>query len=228
MRMRSPSTASITVLLAIARSEPPLPPQLGLARTPIWDQADEETHEAFAELAEVLGESIEDVTLPPHFAQAHAWHQTILEADLARSFEREYRQGGLSAQLVEMIERGLKVRAVDYNEALGEIAALRALLEETFDRYDALVTPATPGVAPVGLESTGSPAFCTIWTLCGLPAITLPLMEGTAGMPLGVQLVAPLGDDARLLRTARWLVRRLAAEDADPEDDGGERLEATG
>jgi len=215
-------------LLATARDEPPVPPQLGLARGPMWGEADEETREAFAELSEALGERIGDVTLPPHFGRAHEWHRTIMEADLARSFEREYRQGGLSASLVEMIERGLEVRAVDYNEALGEVATLRALLAGIFDHCDALVTPATPGVAPVGLESTGSPVFCTIWTLCGLPAITLPLMEGTGGMPLGVQLVAPLGDDARLLRTARWLVRRLAAEGAGDPGNGSERIEAIG
>jgi len=71
--------------------------------------------------------------------------------------------------------------------------------------------PATVGEAPVGLESTGSPVFCTLWTLCGMPAISLPMLEGAAGMPLGVQLVGPRGDDARLLRTARWLAG-LAAQ----------------
>jgi len=209
-------------LLAAARSEPPVTPHLGLARTPLWGQADEETREAFAELAEVLGEDLEDITLAPHFEHALEWHRIILEADLARSFEREYRQGGLSDQLVEMIERGREVRAIDYNEALGEVAMLRALLADAFERCDALITPATPGVAPQGLESTGSPAFCTIWTLCGLPAITLPLMQGEGGLPLGVQLVGPLGDDARLLRTASWLVGRLG-EELEPLDDGEQR-----
>ena len=68
--------------------------------------------------------------------------------------------------------------------------------------------------APAGLDSTGSPVFCTLWTYCGTPAITLPLMEDPNGLPLGVQLVGRRGDDARLLRTARWLANRVA-------DDGG-------
>ena len=51
--------------------------------------------------------------------------------------------------------------------------------------------------------------FCTIWTLLGLPAVTLPLLTGADGLPIGVQLVGALGDDARLLRTARWLVETL-------------------
>ncbi|MFO1349255.1 MAG: amidase family protein [Gammaproteobacteria bacterium] len=76
--------------------------------------------------------------------------------------------------------------------------------------YDAIITPATTGEAPLGLDSTGSPVLCTTWTLCGVPAITLPLLQGPNGMPLGVQLVGARGDDARLLRTARWLAAQVA------------------
>ena len=75
---------------------------------------------------------------------------------------------------------------------------------------DAILTPSAPGPAPLGLESTGDPSFCTLWTLAGMPALTLPLMNATNGMPIGVQLVGPRHGDARLLRTARWLARRVA------------------
>src|SRR5439155_25893862 len=78
-------------------------------------------------------------------------------------------------------------------------------------RYDAIVTPAAAGTAPEGLGSTGDPAFCTLWTLCGMPALSVPLMEGANGLPLGVQLVGPRHGDARLLRTARWLVTHVAS-----------------
>ena len=72
-----------------------------------------------------------------------------------------------------------------------------------------ILTPATTGVAHAGLASTGSPIFCTIWTLCGVPAVTLPLLTGEQGLPLGVQLIGRKDDDARLLRTARWLSTRV-------------------
>ena len=98
---------------------------------------------------------------------------------------------------------------MDYNNAVAGREILYSGLNEIFEWNDAIITPATIGVAPAGLESTGSPIFCTIWTLCGMPAITLPLMQGENGMPLGVQLVGPRGDDARLLRTARWLINEL-------------------
>jgi Asp-tRNA(Asn)/Glu-tRNA(Gln) amidotransferase A subunit family amidase len=45
-----------------------------------------------------------------------------------------------------------------------------------------------------------------------MPALNLPLMTGANGLPLGVQLVGRRGDDARLLRTARWLAARAATD----------------
>jgi Asp-tRNA(Asn)/Glu-tRNA(Gln) amidotransferase A subunit family amidase len=193
--------------LATAGEEPPATPRIAFVRSPVWDQAEETTREAFEELVENLGDAVEEVSLTAHFDDAVALHRSIMEADLARSFEQEYERGKdqLSSILREMIERGQKVLAVDYNEAIARAELMNRLLGEVFRKYDAIVTPATTGEAPVGLDSTGSPVFCTLWTLCGVPAITLPLMNGPAGLPLGVQLVGPRGDDARLLRTGRWL-----------------------
>jgi len=71
-------------------------------------------------------------------------------------------------------------------------------------------TPAAPGEAPRGLQTTGDASFCTLWTYLGTPAVTLPLLQSAAGMPLGVQLVGRRDGDARLLRTARWLAVTLA------------------
>ncbi len=192
--------------------EPPVPPKFAFVKSPVWDQAEEGTKEAFAELVSELGEQAHEVELPEIFNNAHEQHRIIMEADLARSFEPEYREGKekLSTVLREMIERGQEVLAMDYNNAVGSIPALYENFSKIFEWHDAIITPATIGEAPVGLESTGSPAFCTIWTLCGMPSITLPLLQGTYGMPLGVQLVGPRGDDARLLRTAKWLVNELS------------------
>ena len=191
--------------------EPPVEPKLAFVKTPVWDQADASTQEAFQELNETLGECCEEVELPSMFDHAHEQHRLIMEADLARSFAKEYKSGEdqLSPILKEMIERGQRVLATDYNDAVASSDVLYHGFSQVFEWQDAIVTPATIGEAPIGLESTGSPAFCTIWTLCGMPAITLPILQGPDGMPLGVQLVGPRGDDARLLRTARWLVNEL-------------------
>jgi len=78
-------------------------------------------------------------------------------------------------------------------------------LEKVFDKYDAILIPVTTGEAPIGLDSTGNLIFCNLWSLLETPAVTLPILQGTNGMPVSVQLVGPRFDDARLLRTARWL-----------------------
>jgi Asp-tRNA(Asn)/Glu-tRNA(Gln) amidotransferase A subunit family amidase len=202
---------AVPQLIETAGEEPPVTPQLALVRTPVWDQADDSTQAAITELAEALGEGVEEVTLPGVFEKAVGWHRTIMEADLARSFEREYATGKerLSPILREMIERGQTYSAVAYNEAVRQIGPLNGILNKIFNKYDALITPAATGEAPIGLDSTGSPIFCTIWTLCGVPAVTVPLLEGPNSMPLGAQLVGSKGDDARLLRTARWLVETV-------------------
>jgi Asp-tRNA(Asn)/Glu-tRNA(Gln) amidotransferase A subunit family amidase len=102
------------------------------------------------------------------------------------------------------------VCALEYQQALARIPILNEGFGQIFERYDAILTPAAPGTAPKGLGATGDPAFCTLWTLLGMPALSLPLMRGVNGLPLGVQLVGPRHDDARLLRTARWLSAHLA------------------
>jgi Asp-tRNA(Asn)/Glu-tRNA(Gln) amidotransferase A subunit family amidase len=200
-------------LVEVAAQEPPVTPNIAFVKSPLWNEASDDTHEAFAELVEHLGDEVEEAELPAVFAEAVAWHRTIMEADLARYLAPEYGRGKdrLSAILREMIERGQTTLAVEYNNAVDQIPVLRAALESIFERYDAILTPAAPGEAPKGLEATGNPIFCTIWTLCGLPAITLPILSGASGMPMGAQLVAPMGDDGRLLRTARWLVDAVTA-----------------
>jgi Asp-tRNA(Asn)/Glu-tRNA(Gln) amidotransferase A subunit family amidase len=209
------------LLLETARQEPPLRPWLAFIKTPMWESAEAETREACAELVEAIGEQVDEFELPAQFKQALEWLRTIMEADLAKNYDAEYERGKdrLSASLRGQIERGRRVLAVDYNRALDKIPALNAAMDELFEhRYQAILTPATTGTAPRGLESTGDPVFCTLWTLCGMPAVTLPLMRGENGLPLGVQLVGRRGDDARLLRTARWLVSHVRrSQEAEPE-----------
>ena len=96
---------------------------------------------------------------------------------------------------------------------MGQIRATRGRRKADGRRSATLAAgrrSATLGEAPVGLDSTGDPAFCTIWTMCGVPALNMPLLQGPNGLPLGAQLVSYRGDDARLFRTARWLLESLA------------------
>jgi Asp-tRNA(Asn)/Glu-tRNA(Gln) amidotransferase A subunit family amidase len=200
----------------VAAEEPPLEPMFAFVKTPYWERTDEETKEGFAELIETLGDRVEEVELFLSAAEAWEWHRTIMDAEMAANLVREYEKGRerLSEQLRELLERGRAVRATDYQRALSRIAPIHESFLELFEqRYDAILTPAAPGTAPKGLASTGDPSFCTLWTLCGMPSISLPLLQAMNGLPLGVQLVGPRDGDARLLRTSRWLAARIAAPD---------------
>jgi Asp-tRNA(Asn)/Glu-tRNA(Gln) amidotransferase A subunit family amidase len=200
----------------IAAEQAPVPPVLAFVKTPMWERADEETKEGFAKLIETLGARVEEVDLFPSAKEAWEWHKTIMDAEMAANLAREYERGRerMSEQLRALIERGRKVSAVDYQRALSHIAPVHESFLELFEqRYDAILTPAAPGAAPKGLTSTGDPSFCTLWTYCGMPALSLPLLESAGGLPIGVQLVGPRDGDARLLRTAKWLAARLAQSD---------------
>jgi Asp-tRNA(Asn)/Glu-tRNA(Gln) amidotransferase A subunit family amidase len=196
----------------VAASEPPLPPRFAFVRTPAWKHAEEVTGAAFAELVEALGEQVSEVEIGQDFERVYDMHRTIMEVEMAHNLHRDFEQGGesLSEVLRALIERGRKALAVDYTRALAGSAPLNDALEGVFDEYDAILTPSAPGPAPRGLSTTGNPAFCTLWTYLGTPAVSLPLLNAENGLPIGVQLVGRRGNDARLLRTANWLVKTLA------------------
>jgi Asp-tRNA(Asn)/Glu-tRNA(Gln) amidotransferase A subunit family amidase len=200
--------------VAVAAEDPPLPPLIGFVKSPMWDHATEETREAFAEITDHLGDRVEEMVLPESARQALEWHRTVMEAEMAANLAAEYDKGRerLSESLQAQLERGRGYSALDYQKALARIPQVVEGLAELFYRYDALLTPSAASSAPQGLASTGDPEFCTIWTFCGMPALNLPLMRGAGGLPLGMQLVGPRHGDARLLRTARWLVNTLGSE----------------
>jgi Asp-tRNA(Asn)/Glu-tRNA(Gln) amidotransferase A subunit family amidase len=187
---------------------------LAFVKTPVWDRAAAETRDAFAELVEALGARCEEVELPDSLREAWDWQRTIMDVEMAANLDLEWQKGRdrLSEPLRALLARGREVRAVDYQKAVARLPALHEGFDDLFTRFDAVLTPSAPGTAPAGLQATGDPAFCTLWTLCGTPALNLPLMRGENGLPLGAQLVGPRHDDARLLRTARWFVARLQAD----------------
>jgi Asp-tRNA(Asn)/Glu-tRNA(Gln) amidotransferase A subunit family amidase len=198
-------------LVETARTEPPLLPQLAFIKGPVWDRATAETREAFAELMAELGGRVFEIDLGDSAQRALEDHRTIMEAEMAANLDLEWDKGRdrLSASLRSQLERGRQVTALDYQRACARIPRLNTGFDEIFERCEGIITPAAAGTAPRGLDSTGDPAFCTLWTLCGMPSLSMPLMRGGNGLPLGVQLVGPRGGDARLLRTARWLAGQL-------------------
>ncbi len=194
----------------------PVRPRLAIVLGPARDRVEPAMLEAMMELAEALGEVAVALELPPGFARALEVHRTIWTAELALRFGRLVAERAelVSERFAELVREGERVDAVAYQRALGQRTLLRRELAALFHEIDAFLTPAAPGEAPPGLAATGDPAFCTTWTLCGVPALTLPLLTGPSGLPMGLQLVADVGDDERLFRVAAWLRATLAEETA--------------
>ena len=119
-----------------------------------------------------------------------------------------------STRVKEIIAEGKTFSAADYAAARAETETLYDALRPVLDNYDAILTPAAPGVALKGLGATGSPMFNALWTYLGMPCISLPLLE-IGDLPLGVQLVGARGRDSALLRSAAWTMK--AAPSAPPK-----------
>jgi Asp-tRNA(Asn)/Glu-tRNA(Gln) amidotransferase A subunit family amidase len=184
-------------------------PVLGFARTPMWPRVAPDAQAAFTGFVQGLRGFVVDLELPARTGAAIDWHRALMEAEISASFEAEYERGRdrLSASLRAQIERGRAVTEGDRRRAMDERAALGEAFDGLFDSVDAILTPATLGTAPAGLDATGDPVMCTLWTFTGHPAITLPLLKGADGLPIGVQLVGRRDGDAGLLCIARWLSR---------------------
>ena len=186
-------------------------PRFAFVGTPVWDKAEADTVSGFAKLKDKLGKMATDVEIDSSFAQALDFQRIIMEVNIAQNFTKDLKRGAdkLSQSLRDVILRGATHTPEMYQTSLERRPGYVDAIHKVLDRYDAIITPSVPGAAPIAVESTGSPIFCTIWSYLGTPAISLPLMHSSRGMPIGVQMIGKKGGDAELLSNAKWLFEFL-------------------
>lgn len=201
-------------LLATCQAAVPVVPTFAFLRPPEYDQAEPEMQDAMAEVVSALGEQCFEVSLPG-FDDMADMRRRINFAEMSKCYYGLEKRGRaqMSETLRAAMDEGKAVPARDYISALDWRPLLNTALDKLFERCDAIICPAAPGPAPMGLDSTGSAVFNGIWTLAGVPAITIPVLTAQNGLPMGLQLIGPRGDDARLLRNARWLTEHLNSLD---------------
>jgi aspartyl-tRNA(Asn)/glutamyl-tRNA(Gln) amidotransferase subunit A len=101
-----------------------------------------------------------------------------------------------------------------YNQALRARQLIRRDFQRAFERVDVLASPATPTPAFRFGEKLDDPLqmyLADIYTipanLAGIPAISIPCGFSRGGLPIGLQLLAPLFAETTLLQTARLYER---------------------
>jgi Asp-tRNA(Asn)/Glu-tRNA(Gln) amidotransferase A subunit family amidase len=181
--------------------------RIGICRTKNWQQAQPETVEALENAAKALataGASTADAVLPPVFESIEESFGVISTVEASRALANEARDH--MPKLNPWI-RGSLAAAASHDQSRFDNAQRHAIecqsaLAGIFQRFDVLITPSTVGEAPADLVSISSSAFNRIWTLMHVPCLTIPAYHGPNGMPVGIQVVGPIGGDVRTMSVA--------------------------
>ncbi|MDP6427175.1 MAG: amidase [Rhodospirillales bacterium] len=189
-------------------------PRIGIARTHVWPEAEPESVAMIERAGGLLaraGASVEDVELGGEFPAVMERFPYITSYESVRSAD------DFIADHLDQInswsrqghEFGQKVTIEEYEGAKAAAEQARALLAGVFDDYDIFITPSAKGEAPQDLTAIEGGAFNSLWTLLYAPCVTLPAFTGPNGMPVGLQVVGPQGQDARTIANAGWVERAL-------------------
>lgn len=191
-------------------SEPPVNPNFVWLNMPYFDRLADDAREGLMEIVSALGGQIEQIDAEQSFKGLVEAHKIIQDYEISRNLSWLLRDHGdkISQHLSATLSHGITISDEAYQEATGFRDESLAYFDTFYRDFDAILAPSAPGAAPA-FGSTGDPIFSTIWTLCGLPCISLPLLVSENGLPIGAQLIGGREEDGRLLRTANWLQQKL-------------------
>jgi len=189
-------------------------PRIGFVRTSRWNDADAATHAALESAAGRLaagGAKVTEAALPPAADALFEVHSRIMNFESARAlaWEQENHRGAISAALLERLDDGWTVSREQYDGARQTARDARLQFADLMRGFDLLLTPSARGEAPKSLASTGDALFNRVWTLLGVPCVSLPWGKGPLGLPLGIQLVSAIENDSALLAHAHWAASQL-------------------
>ena len=175
------------------------------------DPAGAEALRIAAKAAERAGASVRELALPDIVGEAWRIHPTLQDFEAHRALAWEYRtrHADMPPLLRGRLDESVGILPADYDAARSVANRARKALAKLFDEVDVLLTFSAPGAAPKGLTSTGEPRFNRLWTLMGVPCVNIPAYVAEGGLPVGVQVIARFGNDARALAAARFLEEAL-------------------
>ena len=198
------------------RAEAPVEPDIAWFDLPYHDRLTPDAAEGLEAVIEALGPRVERFSTATQLAELVTVHKTIYDYEISRQMAQVEVEHGdrLSVEMRATVARGLAISDRVYEDALEVKSSANEFFSSHFNDFDAIMAPSGCGEAlPLTDGSTGDATYCTIWTLAGLPCLTMPLLVGATGLPIGVQLIGAAEEDDRLMRTASWMLRALNAEE---------------
>ena len=191
-------------------------PQLAFLAAFPWTTLDLEQRRAMDTAVATLKEAgavVTPVAVPKEWREAHLTLRAIMlhegAGELGELQSRE--RSRISAKLNTALDEGRAITEEAYRSALARREAMLAEATEWLAPFDAILCAPARGIAPADLTQTGDPACCSLWSLLGFPALSLPIALAD-GLPLGMQLASIAGSDDRLLSAAHWCETRLSFE----------------
>ena len=205
-------------MLQGAQAEAPVAPDFAWFDLPFHDRLQADAREGLEQVIAALGGRVERFDTAPQLAGLTEVHKTIYDYEIVQNIsliEADYADQ-LSPEMTQALQRGRAISEAQYEDALGVKASADAFFTAHFNDFDAILAPSATGEAiPLSEGTTGDSVFCLIWTLAGLPCLSMPLLVGEGGLPIGVQLIGGVEEDDRLLRTASWMQRALSEQTGD-------------
>jgi Asp-tRNA(Asn)/Glu-tRNA(Gln) amidotransferase A subunit family amidase len=155
---------------------------------------------------------VTELALPPEFDGIPDAHRLISGFEFSRNFAWEIehhweristtlRNGRIKEELERSFER--------YLESRGLAERCRTMIEAIMAPFDVVLTACSTGEASVGLNTTGNAKLALIWTTMHVPAVSVPVFKGPAGMPIGAYVVGKRNGDRDLFAFANWIHRKL-------------------
>ncbi len=203
----------------LAEIKPASVPRLLMWQGLYGEQVEAYVHEGLQAIAAHLGAVVDIYPAPQEMiARFQAAHKTIYDYEISQNLHliTDLQPDKISALAKDAVWRGRQISTKDYQEALLVRDDARTFIASVFEDYDGLLSASATGQPPAFENGTGNPACNTVWSLCGAPCLSLPLsgplrITGPDGLGVGLQLIAGLGHDEKLLRTGQWLEAQLTS-----------------
>ena len=186
------------------------PLKFAFIKGPVWGSGDQDMQEKIKQFVDNSNLEIPSVELGDDFIEAARCHEIIMNGSISRSLANYYEnnKSKLHPFTITRFESGKSVSTNSYIDAIEKAKKMKQTLSEIFLKFDAIITPAAPGQAPRDLMNTGNAIFNGYWTMLGVPAISLPLLEGKDGLPIGIQVITSWNKEAELLDISKIILNQ--------------------